>query len=570
MKNQLLELSKEFFGENKGLILSSMGLSIFYSFIESIFIPLLVANTFNDLSDFSKFKLNLQKLVLVWVIIKICYMVSNYLKKKLEPELSEFITVKLVRAVFDKYEHENELTNISVLLNKIQTIKINFQQFIYISSTIFIPRIVVMFISCYRFFMINKVLGSCLILCVLFQGFFTLNKISECIVKSFNESENKDIVNEYIEDIFYNIDTVQTAPNGFDEEIQTIKVKAKDSKLIETETINCLNKKQNVGYVYSIIFFGLMVLLIYKLHTNNTLSNQDVTKVFMLLTGFFDNAYEITYLIPDVVTKFGILKNNENFLRKLLIKKKYEFKGDVNSKLIPNNFGLKFINVSFKYENQKPLLQNFNMELEENKIYCIMGPSGSGKSSFIKIIFAINKINNGTILLGDRDINDYSSKELRQYISYIPQNSSYLLSKTLYENVTYGYETKDCTLLKDKIKDIFTKFELYDIFKNLDEGKEKWSFIDMNVGKLGRKLSGGQKQIVHLLKLELNNNSKIVILDEPSSALDSNTRNKIFNYIKYINSKNKMIIIITHDKTYDDICYKKINFELFNNPAFVN
>jgi ATP-binding cassette subfamily B protein len=566
MKNQLLELIKEFFSENKLLILSSMGLSIFYSFIESIFIPLLVANTFNDLSDFKKFKYNLQKLVLVWIIIKICFMLSNLLKKKLEPELSEFITVKLVKAVFNKYERENELTNITILLNKIQTIKINFQQFLYILSTIFIPRIIVLFISCYRFFLINKVLGTCLILCVLFQGFFTLNKISECIIKSFNETENKDVVNQYIEDIFYNIDTVQTAPRGFEDEIENIKKKAKYSKEIETETINCLNRKQNIGYVYSIIFFGLMVLLIYKLHTNNTLSNQEVTKIFMLLTGFFDNAYEITYLIPDVVTRFGILKNNDNFLRQLLVKDSNTFKGDSNLQLNPSNFGLTFFNVSFSYDDKKQLLQNFNLQLEENKIYCIMGASGSGKTSFIKIIFGVNKINNGKILLGDKNIADYSLKHIRKYISYIPQNSSSLMNKTFYENIIYGYESEDNIYLKNKIKNIFTTFELYDIFKNLDEGKEKWSFFDMNVGKLGKLLSGGQKQIIHLLRLELNDNSRIVILDEPSSALDNSTRNKIFNYIKYINSKNKMIIIITHDKAYGDICYKTLNFEVSKNP----
>ena len=96
-----------------------------------------------------------------------------------------------------------------------------------------------------------------------------------------------------------------------------------------------------------------------------------------------------------------------------------------------------------------------------------------------------------------------------------------------------------------------------------------WSFLDEEVGKLGENLSGGQKQIIHLLRLDLNQVSTTVILDEPSAALDDKTRESASRYIKYLNSKGKTIILITHDDFYKEICDKMLMFSNSENPIVV-
>ena len=106
------------------------------------------------------------------------------------------------------------------------------------------------------------------------------------------------------------------------------------------------------------------------------------------------------------------------------------------------------------------------------------------------------------------------------------------------------------------------------MIKNLDENKEKWSFLDEEAGKLGENLSGGQKQIIHLLRLNLNTTSKIVILDEPSSALDDRTRESASKYIKYLKSKQKTILLITHDDYYKNLCDNLLKFSSDENPIF--
>ncbi len=102
-------------------------------------------------------------------------------------------------------------------------------------------------------------------------------------------------------------------------------------------------------------------------------------------------------------------------------------------------------------------------------------------------------------------------------------------------------------MTKETINNLINKYELDKIFKNIPNG------FDTNVGVNGDSLSGGQKQIIQLLRC-YNKNNKIIILDEPTSALDSSTKKAVINIIKDI-SKDATLIIITHDDT---------NLELIN------
>ena len=111
--------------------------------------------------------------------------------------------------------------------------------------------------------------------------------------------------------------------------------------------------------------------------------------------------------------------------------------------------------------------------------------------------------------------------------------------------MTYGIEIND-TLI-DKIKHIFIKYNLINVFLNKNKDKNNiFDFFNFKTGKFGDLLSGGQKQIIHIIRSLIYNNSSVLIFDEPTSALDIETRNNILNLIKH-NLHDKIVIIITHD-----------------------
>ena len=558
---EIKNLLKEFYNDNSQLVIITIFLSFLSSVIETVVLPKILARIFNNIQDINIFKQNVINLLLIAIISKIVNSFSTYYKRQLDPEITRYITVLLLKKIFYKYEQKNDLINVSVLINRMQLIKRNILEMIYIVTNVFIPRSTVILIACYSIFIINKKLGMIIFFCLILQFLTITMNLNDCVSKSYFENENKDLLFEYIEDLFYNIDTIELTPNGFEFEIENIINISQISKNVEQESLECVTNKQYISYI---INFGMTCIIfynIYELYKIKEISSESITTIILLLTGMFDNIGEISYYTPEATAKLGTLLKNEDFLKSLTVEKDENI--DMDKKIMLNNGDIKFNNVSFKYENHK-LIDNVTLIIPENSFICLYGPSGSGKSTFIKLIFGIEKPTEGSITIGGNDISEFYVREIRKYISYINQNTTNLFNTTVYKNIIYGYD--DSTELKDKVKNIFTTFEFYDVFKNLDENKEKWSFLYEKVGKLGENLSGGQKQIIHLLRLSLNAISKIVILDEPSSALDDKTRESVLKYIKYLKSKQKTILLITHDEYYKNICDNVLKFSNNENP----
>ena len=576
MENEILKLSYGFFLEYQMITSGTLFFSIICSAIESIVIPNVVAGTFNSLtSDMvfnPEFRNKLIKLVFAWICIKVSYAILNNFKKKVEPAITQYITIELVKAVFKKFELDSEFTNVAVVISKVTIIKKNLQDLFYILANVFVPRLIVILLSCINFYFIKKELGILIFCCLFIQFFIVLSGLKVCINTSYEEQENKDEVYEYIEDIFYNMTTLQSIPDAFSKELNEIKKLTIISKEKEEASYDCINNKQYQGYVTNIVIFCLIIFQIYSMYVMQTLPKEKITQSITALTGLFENIYEMAYYIPELTYKLGILKNNEEFLKELNIKS-YENLSD--KKLDLSKFDITFDKVSFYYtdKNKKNymILNQYTETFNEKQVYCLFGPSGSGKSTFIKLIFGINKPLSGKILINNQNISEYSLLELRKNICYVSQNSSTLFNRTVIENIIYGFYSKEQLISKKDyiyniIKNIFDKYSFYDTFKNLDENKPKWSFLEQQVGKLGSNLSGGQKQIIHLIRIELNQNAKIVILDEPTSALDDISRNNVVKYIEFLKETGKTIFIITHDIFFQQSYYKKLQFFTNKNP----
>ena len=562
------KLLQEFFKQNKVLVSSTILFQIINALLDSVIVPLLLAGTFNNIDNPEIFKKQLIKLVLSWIIIKIVFSISLHYQNKIDPELSKFIAITIIKSVFKKYEKESKITNLSLLIDKIHLIKNNLHEFSYLICTIFIPRIIVLFINCINIFTINKKIGMIAVLCIISQLFIITRGLDDCTQVTLDEYKNKDIMYEYIEDLFSNINIIQSTSNGYDFEIKNLNNISETVKKGEKDSSDCINRKQYTGYGTNIIIFTICIYNIYKCHLSGELNNKDTTKVILLLIGLFNNMSDMTSNIPYLTYKFGILKTNEDFLKDLIIEPENRIKH--NFSLSQTNSNIDFKNVSFNYGSNE-ILKNFSIVIPENKIICIYGGIGLGKSTFVKLIFKIIEPKEGTILIGGQDISKFETKEIREYISYIDQSSNQLFNRTIIDNIVYGQEitVEEKNKIMEEIKNVLTNFDLYDVFKNLDKNGEKWSFLNSMAGKYGNNLSGGQKQIIHLLRIQLNTVTKIVILDEPTSHLDPVTRDKVLKLIKYINSKGKTILIITHDDGCKTVADKILEFSSNKNPEYL-
>ena len=167
---------------------------------------------------------------------------------------------------------------------------------------------------------------------------------------------------------------------------------------------------------------------------------------------------------------------------------------------------------------------------------------GSGKSSIVKALLKFIPYEGNIYIDGD-DISFIEPDIIRSKIIFIRQNPL-PFNRTLYDNIAYGNNK----ITRSQVNDLFDKYDLHSYFHN---------GLDDLVGRKGEKLSGGQKMIMFLLRIVVQNDKKIVVLDEPTSSLDDETTNKILSIIKEV-IQNKTTIIITHDKRVQDIVDRTI------------
>ena len=196
--------------------------------------------------------------------------------------------------------------------------------------------------------------------------------------------------------------------------------------------------------------------------------------------------------------------------------------------------------MSFKYPDNKNIFEKFNFTFEKNKIYGVFGKNGSGKTTLINLILNLLKPISG-------EINYYldNEKVLNKKIKfgYVPQNIV-MIDSSIKSNIALEYDEKNID--NNKLKKCLNSSNL---FKFISDFKDKEDTI---VGENGAKLSGGQKQRIGIARsLFFNNN--ILILDEPSSALDKSNEKQFLDNLKEL-KREKIIIIISHNYDLKDYC----------------
>jgi ATP-binding cassette subfamily B protein len=144
------------------------------------------------------------------------------------------------------------------------------------------------------------------------------------------------------------------------------------------------------------------------------------------------------------------------------------------------------------------------------------------------------------------DVSKYDKSALIKILAYIPQNPK-LFNRTVYENLNYGSNYSE-----EQIKEIINRFELIELIDKLKNG------LSTTVGKNGEKLSGGQRQLIYILRCFIQN-KKIILFDEPTSALDVEHKQLLIKMLKKM--KNKTMIIVTHDNDIKELFDRVLVFE---------
>lgn len=291
------------------------------------------------------------------------------------------------------------------------------------------------------------------------------------------------------------------------------------------------------SFFYKAVYLGMISLAIY-LKLSGELSLGDVSLVLALGFAIGDDVWHLTNEVSSFAKLMGEFKNalellpNEKVSLNLLDSRLLV---DLPASALPE---IEFTDVTFSYAeqmNDAAVIKNLNLKVSAGEKVGIVGRSGAGKSTLISLLLRLYEVSQGKVAIGGFDIATVSEQSLRKFIGLMPQDSS-LFHRSLAENISFG--KRFATF--DEIEKASERAHIRDYIKGLPEG------YGTLVGERGLKLSGGQRQRISIARAILKD-APILILDEATSSLDSQTEADIQESLNFfISDRKKTVIAVAH------------------------
>ncbi|GJU99316.1 ABC transporter B family member 29, chloroplastic [Tanacetum coccineum] len=302
-------------------------------------------------------------------------------------------------------------------------------------------------------------------------------------------------------------------------------------RLAHTDLYERLNKKKMKALVPQMVqlsLFGVLLLIF----IGSSVAGIDFSRVVSFITSLV----LLIEPLQDVGKAYNELKQGEPAIERLFQLSNYkpkviEERNEVHVESIAGE--VKFCEVSFRYGDSMPLtLNKLDLHIKAGETVALVGPSGGGKSTLVKLLLRLYDPLGGDILIDNRDIRDMSLESLRTHVGLVTQDTV----RTIAENI--GYRDLMTNIDMEKVKLAAQMANAVEFIQTLSEG------YATNIGPRGSLLSGGQRQRIAIARA-LYQNPSILVLDEATSALDARSEMLVRQALQRL-TKNRTVIVIAH------------------------
>jgi ATP-binding cassette, subfamily B, bacterial len=557
----------EFISENKLWVFITIVITLICNPIEMIWLSDLFTQftIAIDNLQYAKLLSILWKMTAVYIFIDLANMVSNYFDKIYYPKLEKFIRFKLIDIIFNhidaNYEKEDISNHIVKALKVPNSVTAFTSLFVYWIVTFILTTVLIIG----YIFWVSPTVGAMttLVFAVYFIVYYTT--LHKTMTTSEQREHQENTLLSEIDDILGNSISI----------ISTRKVDDEKEYLTERHDIydavheDHLWHNSKTGFILSVVGTLLLVFYVYMiltLYRNKQLNNADTIKLIIIILFFVRYVKLVSHESIYVVTEYGKLVDSERNIQTLL-----RYDTDNSSRLrvdavsaataaaasgaktgIPITGDIEFKNVSFGYPGSGTgavvkSLDNVSFKIHPRESVAIIGTNGSGKSTIIKLMCGYFGPTEGQILFDGVDLREIDREHLRSNISMVSQKVV-LFNRTVLENICYG-----TNIPKEQVVPVLDRLQITSVFHKLPQG------LDTMAGARGEKLSGGQRQIIYLLRSYLSN-KPITIMDEPTAAVDAFHKKYVIQMMNEMSKKTTMIVV-THDSEFAASFHKKIYIE---------
>ena len=535
----ILKIINSFIEKKRLLVIIYILFTITAYPLQSIIIPQIYSsfiNTLNTKNDLKVFVKYFFIILFFLIIINVSNIVTSFIESIFIPEMNEYVINYIYKNLLIKYENNYTDIELGKILARINSIPQYLKNFLADFTKFIFPHMLTILIINLYFFYINWKLG---LISVIILGIFLFINImffKKCVNLSNDRHMLYEEKNQMTEDKLSNLYSIYSH-GDLKKEIDIYEIHTKKYTDKYKDSLFCLSSSSNFSNIYNIFLFSVLNGVASYLYLNKKINLQTLIAIIITVIYYTPSIDVMGTVIPDIMHYYGSLKAIDNFIEELYVSEK----NYLNNLTLPidnillqkiQNAEIKITNLNFGY-GLKKLFNNFSLTIKDGEKVAIVGSSGNGKSTIIKLIMGYYKVPDNSIFIDGKCINKYNLSDLRKQISYVNQNNK-LFNMSVFENIQYGND-----LTKEEVLEICKRIKIDNIFKNLEHG------LETNVGVNGDSLSGGQRQIIHILRC-IGKKNRIIILDEPTAAIDKDNTINVVNAVKEL-GKNNTVILITHD-----------------------
>lgn len=533
-KFSIASTTSAFFADKKGYIFLYLFLSFSYP-LGNILVPHYYGKLIEEMVAKTDIKRTFLVTMGLW-ITSICGINGmTKIDNKIIPEFRSYLYTKIAEFVFNIYKENYSAVKGGELISKLSKLPYLILEIFYQIRTSYLPLIYMIIFSLFYFFSINSKLGSLVLGFIILSGIIAYWSWSSCVSCCTDSETDSDKTNEDLQDILENILNVYTS-NNVEEEMREFVKKNKENQKHFKKCLKCSSKFKFLFSTINISAFCIIAMYMYRIFQEGQIKLSQINSAFIVMIYLLSQMDSTLQYFQETITYIGSIIDIQNYIDTMkktsqaFEEKIVNYNSNLHTQPVDKiNGRIEFRNIDICFE-ENCILKNFSYIIEPGDRIAVVGPVGRGKSSLLKMILKLVYPSGGQVLIDGMNL---PYDVIRNFVSYIPQ-APLLFNRTLYQNITYGLSD----ISEENVITLMRKYGLDDIFGNVG--------LNDNVGKNGSVLSGGQKQLVILMRAILRN-TPIILIDEGTTALDNRVRDKVVNLL-FDQPKNKTIIMITHDE----------------------
>ena len=481
----------------------------------------------------------------IWLVVVCGYLLKNTMEAYIVPSYTSFVRRRMFKGTIEKHADDYKDLRVGEHVTRMMDVSRNMKDVLTLTLNDVLPIYLAVVCLCVYLCLTNRLIG----------GVATVGVVLHTIVFACCTPTNVDIsakretyyleLSEKLHDSFGNLMNVYIN-NMKNEEIQSNE----SSEIVHKDLLNRqFVNIRNIIVVLSLITiltFVSTICVTYGEMKQGHITNTTFVSVWIIILLYVSNMMRLSDMIPHLTSKMGIILCSNDFLVDIL-----ENNDERSDEYTIKRGEVEFKDVSFYYDGSStPTLYEFNLHIKAGEKVAIVGTSGSGKTTSMKLLNGMHKPHSGQILIDSLDVTKISLQHLREEVNYINQRT-YMFNTTILKNITYGNNASE-----QDVMDILHKYELDKVYAKLKEG------VYTNSGVHGGSLSLGMQKITMLLR-GLLRGGKVIVMDEPLAGLDATTRENVMRFVADY-TKDKTLIVITHDKEILPMMNRVVQFSEIN------